>query len=195
MYSKQDIEKLGNTVIYLAERIDDLSKTKLLKILYLLDEVSISQSGLPFLNLKYKVWQLGPVAQDVYVDLSGEQPKMLDEYISLVFQSGNRTYISAKKGFNDDEFNDNEIELLEKITQALKNQPAFVLIDYTHKKDSLWHNTANRHNLIESFNKGWQNTSNIELDFSEIIQDQPLKLSIYQHHLELESSLGKFKVC
>lgn len=194
MHHKLDIEKLGNTVIYLAERIDNLSKTKLLKILYLLDEISILRCGLPFLNLKYEVWQLGPVAQDVYVDLSGEQPKMLEEYINLVFQNGNRTYIKAKKEFNDDEFNDNEIELLEKMTESLKDHPAHLLIDYTHKKGSLWHNTANRNNLIELFENSTKNTSNIELDFSELIQDQPLKLSIYQHHLKLESSLSRFKV-
>jgi len=53
-YSRSDIEKIGNAIIYLAERIPDLSKTKLLKLLYLLEETFAKKYQLPFLiwNLK-----------------------------------------------------------------------------------------------------------------------------------------------
>ncbi|NBW27294.1 MAG: DUF4065 domain-containing protein [Flavobacteriaceae bacterium] len=193
MYFKNDIEKLGNTIIYLADRIDDLSKTKLLKILYLLDEFSIKEFGLPFLNLKYEVWQLGPVAQDIFIDLSDE-PIILKDYIKInTFE--NKRYIQSKKEFSDDEFSDNELNLLDKLTQTVKNEPAYVLINFTHKKDSLWYNTASRHNLLEMFEMGIKNSSNIELNFEEIIQNEPIKLSIYNHHKELESSLKGFRIC
>ncbi|MCO6147525.1 Panacea domain-containing protein [Flavobacterium sp. NRK1] len=191
MYSKEDIEKLANTIIFLAERIEDLSKTKLLKILYILDEFSIKQTGIPFLNLKYEVWQYGPVAQDIFIDLS-DDPVILKDFISLE-RYENKTYIKPKKGFNDDEFSSNEITFLERITEALKKHPAYVLVDFTHKKDSLWYNTALKHNLLEAFNEGFTNSSNIQLDFTELVKDEPTKLSKYLHHMSLENSLKQFK--
>jgi len=191
MYLKEDIEKLGNTIIFLAERIHDLSKTKLLKILYLLDEFSIRETGIPFLNLKYEVWQFGPVAQDIFIDLSDE-PVMLKEFIHTV-RLDNKTYVRAGKDFNDDEFSSAELDFLEKVTASLKKHPAYVLVDFTHKTDSLWYSTASRNNLIEAFNQGYTNSSNIQIDFKDLLQDDPQKLSKYQHHINLGNSLKQFK--
>ena len=54
------MQKIGNALVYLSSHISDLSKTKLLKLVYLLDEVSIRKSGVPIFNLTYKVWKFGP---------------------------------------------------------------------------------------------------------------------------------------
>ena len=54
-YNEAQLNKIGNTAIYLSERIPNLSKTKFLKLLYILDELSIKQSGIPYLKLDYKV--------------------------------------------------------------------------------------------------------------------------------------------
>ena len=48
--------------------------------IYILDEISIKKSGLPFLNLKYKVWKFGPVSEELFIDLSSET-KLLEDYI------------------------------------------------------------------------------------------------------------------
>ena len=68
--SKSQIDKIGNTMVYLSKNIKRLSKTKLLKLLYILDEISIKSSGIPFLNLQYKVWKYGPVSAELFIDLS-----------------------------------------------------------------------------------------------------------------------------
>ena len=44
-FTNEQLEKIGHTVVYLAERIPELSKTKLLKLLYILDEISIKKSA------------------------------------------------------------------------------------------------------------------------------------------------------
>jgi uncharacterized phage-associated protein len=192
MLLKEDLDKLGNTIIFLAERIEALSKTKLLKTLYILDEFSIKEFGLPFVNLKYEVWQYGPVAQDIFIDLSDE-PEMLKEFISIE-RIENRSYIKAKKSFNDDEFSSNEINFLQSVTDSLKNHPAYVLVDFTHKTDSLWYNAAIKNNLLEAFKQGFTNSSNVQIDFKELLQDDPAKLSKYLHHINLNESLKQFKV-
>lgn len=53
--SEEQIDKIGNSIIYFLQKIEDLSKTKVLKLLYILDELSIKKSGIPFFNLKYKL--------------------------------------------------------------------------------------------------------------------------------------------
>ena len=69
-FSRSEIDKLGNTIIYLASKIPNLSKTKVLKLLYLLEHFSARYNRVPFVNLEFEVWKAGPVAKDVYIDLS-----------------------------------------------------------------------------------------------------------------------------
>jgi uncharacterized phage-associated protein len=107
-FSKEQLDKIGNTIIYLSKQIPLLSKTKLLKLLYILDELSVKQSGIPFLNLKYKVWKFGPVSEEIFVDLSSETT-LLKKFIRRSYTSDEQCIIIPIIDFNDDEFSDNDI--------------------------------------------------------------------------------------
>jgi len=96
MYTREQIEKIGNSIVYLSSKIDKISKTKLLKLLYVLDEISIKRSGIPFLNLKYKVWKFGPVADDLFVEFSSS-PSMLKDFINRESTAEGHNYISPKE--------------------------------------------------------------------------------------------------
>lgn len=61
-FSEANKDKLGNALIYMAERVPDLSKTKALKLLYLMEERMVLIYHVPFLGIPYEVWQAGPVA-------------------------------------------------------------------------------------------------------------------------------------
>lgn len=80
-FSLSEIDKIGNAIVFLAERIKPLSKTKLLKLIYLIEEYSVRTYGLPFFNLDFTVWKLGPVSRDIFVDLSSDEPILLSKYI------------------------------------------------------------------------------------------------------------------
>jgi hypothetical protein len=56
-YSTDTINKTGNAIIYFALHINNLSKTKLLKLLYLVEEQSVKKYGTPFLekNMKFGI--------------------------------------------------------------------------------------------------------------------------------------------
>ncbi|MGB1450973.1 MAG: type II toxin-antitoxin system antitoxin SocA domain-containing protein, partial [Marinirhabdus sp.] len=110
-YSPDQIAKIGNTVVFLAQKIENISKTKILKLLYILDELSIRKSGIPFLNLKYKVWKFGPVSEDIFIDLSSP-PTLLKGYIKRKPNNEGKITITPLVDFNDDEFSKNDIELL-----------------------------------------------------------------------------------
>ena len=84
-FSDSTKEKLGNALIYVAERVQDLSKTKALKLLYLMEERMVLRYHVPFLGIPFEVWQAGPVAKDVFIDLS-DGPYLLKDYIKAEFR-------------------------------------------------------------------------------------------------------------
>ena len=160
-----DKEKLGNTVVYIASHTINLSKTKLLKLLYFMEEYSVRRFHTPFLGLPFEVWQAGPVVKDVFIDLS-ETPVLLDGYVTKKIK-GDATYILPIRDFCDDEFSDNDITVMQEVMKKYGNKTAKELVALTHRKGTLWYNTASRENLLESFAKKLMNNSDCVIDFSE----------------------------
>ena len=121
-FSNSEIDKLCNAVVYLAERIKRLSKTKLLKLIYIIEEYAVRTYGLSFFNLDFSAWKLGPVSRDLFVDLSSDEPVLLANYINRTIADSS-VFITPKKAFSDDEFSDNEMDLLEtSVPEASRNR-------------------------------------------------------------------------
>ena len=178
IYTKNEIEKLGNTLIFLCEKMGKLSKTHLLKLIYIVEEISIAKLGVPFFDLKFNVWKLGPVSTDLFAELSDESV-LLTEYI----QRDDTSFFIPKKPFSDDEFNDNEIDLLSTIADRFMHCTAKELINHTHRKDSLWYKTAMRNGVLESLEKGERNTTEIEIKMGEILEGDEAKLLVYNNYI------------
>ncbi|MCT4614303.1 MAG: Panacea domain-containing protein [Marinifilaceae bacterium] len=183
MYRKEQIDKIGNTIVYLSSKIQGISKTKLLKLLYILDEISIKKSGIPFLNLEYKVWKFGPVANDIFVELSST-PSMLKEFIERTATEEGHIIIKPKREFVDDEFTDNEIDLLDFIATKFKNHTAKELISTTHRKYSPWYNAAKKNNVYELLEAEKISSTEIKVEMKELIEYDERKLNIYEDYLE-----------
>ena len=181
--SKEQIDKVGNSIIYLTDKIGNLSKTKILKLLYILDELSIKKSGIPFFNLKYKVWKFGPVSEEIFIDLSSDTT-MLKEYIEKEV-NGTSTIIKSKKSFNDDEFSDNDINLMNFVIDEFGNKSAKELIRYTHRKNSPWYNTAVKHSVLELLKSGEINNTELPVNMSIIIEHDSRKKAIYEDFVEI----------
>lgn len=180
--SDNQIEKVGNSIIYLSEKLPNLSKTKALKLIYILDELSIKKSGIPFFNLKYKVWKFGPVSEEIFIDLSSETT-LLKKYIERTSEDGT-TIIKPIKGFNDDEFSDNDIELLDSVIEKFGNQSAKDLIHYTHRKNSPWHNAASENSVLELLESEVINNTELVIDMSSLINHDERKKGIYNEYVE-----------
>src|SRR5688572_1795279 len=73
MFRTQLNSKIGNLLNYLSARISNLNMTKALKLLYLIDETSYMRTGVPVTWLDYKVWEMGPVAEELYNELRYDQ--------------------------------------------------------------------------------------------------------------------------
>ncbi|MBE7633988.1 Panacea domain-containing protein [Tenacibaculum finnmarkense] len=181
-YSKSEIDKLGNTLIYFQEKLGkEISKTKAIKLLYFLEEFSIKKHGQPFLGLEWEVWHLGPVSEDLYAEIN--EPYMLNEHIKHAHINGlDGCFIEPKHSFIDDEFSDIDIELMDILIENLGHLNATELIEQTHLPHTLWYKIAKENNLLESFANKTRRTTDFKINLSDLLSQE--KQETYKIYLE-----------
>lgn len=169
-YSEENLARIGNTAIYIAEHTSDLSKTKLLKLLYLMEERSALVYQQPFLALPYEVWQAGPVAKDIYIDLS-DGPVLLSPYVRTEIvkldDGKDALFIHPIAAFDDNEFSVYEIRLMDEVLKDYGDKTATELVDIVHRENTLWYQIAKEKGLLEAFRKHECNNSNCVIDFTK----------------------------
>lgn len=161
-FSESNKNKLGNTILYIAKHAKFPYKTEILKLLFLMEERMVQQYHIPFLAIPFSVWRLGPVSVDVFEELS-DGPVLLDEFISLQL-IGTGAKVITKKEFDDEEFSDAELAMMQQIMDKYGHMNSEELIAETHKEGSLWQITALEHGLLKDFEEKRANSSNIVLD-------------------------------
>jgi len=168
--------------IYLIDGMGFLPKTSLLKLVYILDEYSVKKRSFPMFNLQYEVWKYGPVCQDLYIEFSDGTSLLKDYVKSNVVE--NTTHITKVNSFNDDEFSDSDIDILDIIIKTFSGKNTQYLVDYTHQTNSLWYTTAAKNGVLEALLKQEVNATDIKIDFSELVSYDENKLAFYNEHLE-----------
>ncbi|MFK1819542.1 Panacea domain-containing protein [Bacteroides fragilis] len=130
-------ELIGNLIALLAHKCAPLCHTKLIKMMYLIDEKAIEDSGIPITWLDYKVWQYGPVAPAVFFfrDYFGDYVEGV-----RVEECGSTpvTIIKPLREFDDSEFSDYDLEIIDKVIEECKDKTARELVDLTHKAGGPW---------------------------------------------------------
>jgi uncharacterized phage-associated protein len=189
VYSRETIDKLGNSMVYIARKVPSLSKTKLLKLIYLLEETSVKTNKLPFFGIPFEVWQAGPVAKDIFIDLDIE-PVLFDRYISIK-REDKATYVYAKSDFRDDEFSDNDIRVMDYVIKTYGDKTATQLVGLLHKRGSAWHRIAEENGLIKAFKNGRTNSSGKEIDFTYYLSG--CEAEKYRDCMEFHKSISHLK--
>jgi uncharacterized phage-associated protein len=195
MFRDLQNEKIGNLLIYLASKIEDLGITKTLKLLYLIDETSVREVGTSVTWLEYKVWEMGPVAVDIYNEVQHLKYSTLSSFISVERKKSfdyETTIIKPNKSFDDSEFNDYEVELIDRIIEKYGSMPAKNLIDILHKEDTLWHKNVIKNELKFAFSL-YNRRSNVVIELADLIADNDLKLIAYKsavNALEFQTQLA-----
>ena len=190
-FSEPSRQKLGNTVLYIAQHAKYPYKTEILKLLYLMEELSVRQYNTPFLGIPFSVWRLGPVSVDVFEELS-DGPVILGDFITLQFNGqGLRVTPVAGREFNDDEFSDNDITVMEKVMKKYGDMDSEALIALTHKEGSLWYETAKEHGLLQDFEQKRANSSNIVIDMARGLC--PDARNIYEETLEIRDFANRMR--
>lgn len=184
MFRNQVNDKIGNLLNYLSARISNLSITKALKLLYLIDETAYTRTGVPVTWLDYKVWEMGPVAEELYNELRFDQKLVqndkilsLENFIRTDKKTGPdgvvQVTIFPENKFDLGEFSEYEKELIDNIVDRFGNYSAKQLIELLHEKNTIWHKCVSQNNLELNFNL-YSKKSNHSIDFSVLIKDDPI---------------------
>jgi len=133
-------KKLINAIVYFAKNTKFCGKTKLLKLLYLLDFRHFKQTGKSVTGLDYYAWDMGPVPSDLYSELTEDIKPDLRAAIKELPKEGFQKIIPKKK-FNDDYFSKREMKLFEDISYIFRDAKADEMIESTHLKNEPWEMT------------------------------------------------------
>jgi len=182
-------ELIENLIIFLAERCKPLYHTKMMKLLFLIDQESTMEKGIPMTWLEYKAWKLGPVSQDIYYS-KNEGYNKFSNYVSFDKKlKNNSVLVIPQKKFDDSEFSEWDLEIIDRVLKLYGQKTSDELIQLTHNKDSLWDKTVRRAGVkFSTSNK----TSDEVLNFIDLIDNDDYKKSIYfstLENLEVKSTL------
>lgn len=181
-------ELIGNLIILLSGRCKPLYHTKLLKLLYLIDEEATKRIGTPITWLSYNVWQFGPVSEDVYFS-KPEGVNKFSEFVRFDHVSDEKYIIRPINEFDDSEFSDLDLQIIEDVIKKYGTLNTKQLIEITHAKDSLWEKTKKMYGIqFSDQNK----TSPVTLNFSDLLGNDGLKKTMYYNtleNIELQSTL------
>jgi uncharacterized phage-associated protein len=178
---------IGNLIILLAERCKPLYHTKMMKLLFLIDQEATLDKGAPITWLEYKAWKFGPVSQDLFYSKNDGYNKF-SNYI-FFDKINNSVLVKPIKTFDDSEFSEWDLEIIDKVLKKYGQKTSVELVQLTHKKDSLWDKTIKRTGVKFSVKN---QTSDEILNFLELIDNDDFKKSIYfstLENLELNSTL------
>lgn len=135
-YSKAQLDKIGNLLIYITDKVGPTYKTKLLKLVYIIEEEYMKQAGVPLTPLSFTHLPKGPVSTFVNKQID-KRRDVLGQYINFG-QTELGCRITPKVNFNDDEFSDFDLEVIDDVLNRFGGCTADDLIEYTHREGSLW---------------------------------------------------------
>ena len=173
-------ELIGNLIILLSERCKPLYHTKMMKLLFLIDQESTLVRGIPITWLEYKAWNNGPVSPDIFYSKNEGHNKFSD-YVYFDKNKSNSVLVKPMKKFDDSEFSEWDLEIIDKVLILYGQKTSDELIQLTHVKDSLWDKTIQRKGV--KFSNDNQTSDEI-LNFLELIENDDFKKTIYFSTLE-----------
>ena len=186
-YSRNQIDKLGNGLIYLIEKMGFLPKTSLLKLVYILDEYSVKKRGFPMFNLQYEIWKYGPVCQDLYIEFN-DGASLLKDYIKSEVID-NSTHVSPINSFNDDRIvliKGPQKGIKQNFANAIKNTSGEYI--FLSDQDDIWHKDK-----VELYMKSFFENPRAILTISDlqIIDKNGLLLDTVFYKNKFSSNLSK----
>lgn len=133
-------DKLINAILYFASNTQNCGKTKLFKLLYLLDFKHFRATGRSVTNLMYYAWRMGPVPvtldedlDDPPADLCGAVRLVSEQIINLC-----RLTVVPQREFDASHFSKRELRLLTELADRYRSHTAQQMVDVTHAENGAW---------------------------------------------------------
>lgn len=136
-------DRLVNAIVYFARNTNSCGKTKLFKLLYLLDFEHFAQTGRSVTGSDYWAWEMGPVP----ASLAQEWAEFGDDLAKAVAieheQVGRHVRYSVRPcaEFDDAHFTPRQLRLLREIAEKFKHATADQMVAIAHEPGGPWDRT------------------------------------------------------
>jgi uncharacterized phage-associated protein len=175
--------KIGVLLAYLSSQIEDINLRKLIKLVFLIDELYVKENGYPLTWMDYYVWEKGPVAPEIY-NLKNNGG-IFSAYVTARKNTDDeKYYIYPASSFHLEaglaEFGAYHLEIIDSVIQKYGRLSADELSEITHQEDSIWAKTVKENKL--DFKK--ESKTEIKLDLTALIKGDSDKYNAYLEALE-----------
>ncbi len=140
MLISRDREKLVNAIIFFSRNTKYCGKTKLFKLLYLLDFHHFRETGRGVTGLEYHAWKNGPVPfalvqewDDLEADLAAAVDIIPERVIDY-----DRQRVVPKIAFDESHFTKRELRLMQELAHRHLDEMTKPLIGLTHAERGPW---------------------------------------------------------
>jgi|SRR5688572_30828110 len=133
-------EKLVNVIVFFARNTRYCGKTKLFKLLYLLDFQHFRTTGRSVTGLDYRAWKMGPVPFPLVQEWDAFEPDLaaaVDVVAEPVFDY-DRLRIEPKAEFDDRHFTKRELRLMSELAERHRDEMTRPLVGLTHEERGPW---------------------------------------------------------
>lgn len=142
-------EKLINAMVYFAKNTKYCGRTKLFKLLYLLDFEHFRSTGRSVTGLEYYAWENGPVPKALFLEMKSPKEDLAEKISveSIETQHDNPIHLtSANTDFDPKHFSERELRILENLSKQFKNHRANQIAEETHLENEPWHRVFHKEN-------------------------------------------------
>lgn len=168
--------RIGELVNHIANRFSPfLYSTKLIKLLFLIDEISVKQYGVPITWLEYHVYDKGPLPRKLWLNVVNDMNNLEDFIIIHYNALGYQVLPYGKHKLT--EFSDFEIQIINDVLDKYGSLPVDKLIDITHQEGGLWSKIVKEKKI--KFKES--DASPYIIDFRDLIKEDKIKIMRYEN--------------
>ena len=131
-------KKVGSLLSYIVASAKDVNLRKLIKLVYLIDEASITKRGFSLTWLDYYAWKKGPVSPYIYNVKYKDNP--FNHFVEAEAGRDGKLWISSnvRKDVAMLQFSQREIKIIDEVLALYGNKKADELTDITHEVNTPW---------------------------------------------------------
>jgi len=126
-----NIDKIETMISYIAEKVSNLFKVKLMKMLWYSDVLSFIESGFSMTGMVYRHEPMGALPIGHYSMMNLENLNIKEE---MSYNYDMMLHVYPTKGMDYSVLSDGEKAILDKVIEKFKNYKAKDIVDYMHEE-------------------------------------------------------------
>ncbi len=148
MIKTHEREKLIIAIVFFAKNTEHCGKTKLFKLLYLLDFDHFKETGRTVTGMRYRAWDKGPVPHALWREwpalqhgLAGADITAAIKIVPEKVKDHDLQRVVPRVDFDPSHFTKRELRLMQGLVSRFKEERTRPLIDFTHQELGPWEKT------------------------------------------------------